>query len=155
MPTILPLHAREDQCKSWPMATIQTRPTDENVTEFLDSVPDERRRSEGHELRALFERITGEPAVMWGPSMVGFGLQPYTNTTGTNDWFVVGFSPRKAAMTIYGIYDGYATTPDPVFDDLGPHTTGKGCVYVKRLAGIDLIVLECLIRNAWDQHLLK
>jgi hypothetical protein len=137
------------------MATIKTRPTDEDVTEFLDSVPDERRRTEGHELRALFERITGEPAVMWGPSMIGFGSQPYTNTTGTNDWFVAGFSPRRAAMTIYGIHDGYATTPDPLLEELGPHTTGKGCLYVKRLDRIDRAVLERLIRNAWDQRLLK
>lgn len=135
------------------MATIKTRPTDENVTEFLDSAPDDRRRAEGHELRALFERITGAPAVMWGPSMVGFGSQSYTNTTGTNDWFVVGFSPRKTAITIYGIHDGYAATPDPELQELGPHTTGSGCVYVKRLDAIDRAVLEQLIRNAWEQHL--
>ena len=96
------------------VAKIKTRPTDEGVTEFLDSVADERRRAEGHELRSLFERITGERAVMWGPSMVGFGSRPYTNTIGTNDWFVVGFSPRKRALTIYGIHDGYASTPDPL-----------------------------------------
>ncbi len=131
------------------MATIKTRPTGEDVTAFLDSVPAERRRTEGHALRSLFERVTGEPATMWGPSMVGFGSQPYTNTLGTNEWFVVGFSPRNAALTIYGIHDGYAA-PDPLLDSLGPHTTGKSCVYVKRLDQIDQQVLEQLVRQAWE-----
>jgi len=132
------------------VAKIKTRPTDENVTEFLDSVADERRRAEGHELRSLFESVTGERAVMWGPSMVGFGSRPYTNTLGTNDWFVVGFSPRKSALTIYGIHDGYASTPDPLIEALGPSTAGRSCVYIKRLDRIDKRVLEQLVRNAWS-----
>lgn len=132
------------------VAKIKTRRTDEDVSTFLDAVPDERRRAEGHALRSLFERVTGEPAAMWGPSIVGFGSRPYTNTTGANDWFVVGFSPRKNALTIYGIHDGYATTPDPLLEALGPSTTGKGCVYIKRLDRIDQRVLEELVRNAWE-----
>lgn len=132
------------------MAKIQTRPTDADVTAFLDAVGDERRRAEGHAMRALVERVTGAPAVMWGASIVGFGDVAYTNTTGTNDWFVVGFSPRKTALTVYGIHDGYAA-PDPLLDDLGPHTTGKGCVYIKRLDEIEPAVLEHLVRNAWER----
>ena len=131
------------------MAEIKTRPTGADVNKYLDSVPDARRRAEGHELRSLFERVTGEPAAMWGPSMVGFGSRPYTNTVGTNDWFVVGFAPRKSALTIYGIFDGYAS-PDPLIAALGPATTGKSCVYVKRLDQIDQLVLEQLVRNAWS-----
>lgn len=126
-----------------------TQPHDGDVTAFLDSVADERRRSEGHAVRALMEEVTGAPAVMWGPSMVGFGSHPYTNTTGTQDWFVVGFSPRKAALTIYGVYDDYGPA-EPLFDQLGPHTTGKGCLYVKRLDAVDLDVLTRLVRQAWD-----
>jgi hypothetical protein len=132
------------------VAKIKTRPTDEDVSAFLDSVPDERRVAEGHALRSLFERVTSEPGVMWGPSMVGFGSRPYTNTTGTNDWFVVGFSPRKNALTIYGIHDGYADTRDPLLEALGPATTGKSCVYIKRLDRIDQRVLEQMVRNAWE-----
>jgi hypothetical protein len=94
------------------------------------------------------ERVTGKPALMWGPSMVGFGTVAYTNTTGTNDWFVVGFSPRKNALTLYGIHDGYAPA-DPLLDALGPHTTGKGCLYLKRLDQVDQTVLEQMIHNAW------
>jgi len=133
------------------VAKIKTRPTGEDVDKFLDSVPDRRRRAEGHELRSLFEGVTGVRAVMWGPSMVGFGSRPYTNTLGTNDWFVVGFSPRKSALTIYGIFDGDAATiPDPLIKALGPSTTGKSCVYIKRLDQIARGVLEQLVRNAWS-----
>ena len=138
-----------ERCHSVTVATIKTRPTGADVTDFLESVPDERRRAEGHQLRSLFERVTGAPAVMWGPAIVGFGSRPYTNTVGTNDWFRVGFSPRKAAMTIYGIFDGYAPTPDPLIDALGPATTGRSCVYIKRLDQVDDRVLEELVRKAW------
>jgi hypothetical protein len=131
------------------VARIKTRPTGDDVTAFLDSVPSERRRAEGHAMRSLLEGITGEPAVMWGPSIVGFGCRPYTNTTGTNEWFVVGFSPRKSALTLYGVHDGYAA-PDPLLDALGPHTTGKGCLYLKRLDEVDEQVLARLVRKAWQ-----
>ncbi len=131
---------------------IATKPTDADVTAFLDAVPDERRRGEGHALRALMERVTGQPAVMWGPTMVGFGARPYTNTSGTNDWFVVGFSPRREATTVYGVHDGYAE-PDPALERLGPHTTGKGCLYVKRLDEVDRTVLAEMVERAWqDNH---
>jgi hypothetical protein len=134
------------------MARIKTRTTGADVTAFLDSVPDKHRRADGHALRALMQRATGAPAQMWGPSIVGFGTQPYTNTTGSNDWFVVGFSPRKSALTLYGIYDDYGRS-DPLLDDLGPHSTGKGCLYVKRLSEVDESVLEQLVRNAWERAL--
>jgi hypothetical protein len=131
------------------MAGIRTRPTGDDVTAFLDSVADDRRRAEGHALRSLLERVTGEKAVMWGPSIVGFGNRPYTNTTGTNEWFVVGFSPRKRALTVYGIHDGDGA-PDPLLDELGPHTTGKSCVYLERFDEVDAAVLETLVRKAWQ-----
>jgi hypothetical protein len=113
-------------------------------------VPDERRRVDGHAVRALMQRVTSAPATMWGPSIVGFGAQSYTNTTGTNDWFVVGFSPRTRALTLYGIHDGYGPA-DPLLGELGPHTTGKGCLYVRRLDEIDQRVLERMVRNAWER----
>jgi hypothetical protein len=142
-------HCLVDRCHSVVMGNIQTRPTGENVTAFLESVSDERRRAEGHAIRSMMERVTGEPAKMWGPSIVGFGELSYTNTTGSNQWFVVGFSPRKRATTIYGIHDGYAS-PDPLLTSLGPHSTGKSCLYIDRLDQVDQQVLEGLIRNAWQ-----
>ena len=129
------------------MGTIKTRPTGDDVTAFLDAVPAERRRAEGHAVRALMERVTGAPATMWGPSMVGFGSQPYTNTTGTNEWFVVGFSPRKAATTLY-LPDGVAAHADAL-TGLGPHTTGVGCLYVKDLETVDLRVLRAVLSRSW------
>lgn len=129
---------------------IATQPTDADVTAFLDAVPDERRRVDGHAMRALMERVTGEPAVMWGPAIVGFGSRRYTNTKGTYDWMVVGFSPRKTALTVYGVYDDYAPA-DPLFAELGPHEVGKGCLYLKRWDAVDATVLERLVRGAWER----
>lgn len=130
------------------MAENKTKPTDADVTAFLDSIESEQRRSEGHALRQLMERVTGAPATLWGSSLVGFGSRPYPSGSGTSDWFTVGFSPRKAALSIYGVYHG---TPDPLMDQLGPHTTGKGCLYVKRLDAVDPTVLERLVRQAWER----
>ncbi len=130
---------------------IVTKPTDADVTAFLEAVPNERRRAEGHAMRALMERVTGEKAVMWGPTMVGFGSMPYTNTSGTNDWFILGFSPRKPALTLYGVYDDYGPV-EPLFADLGPHETGKSCLYLKRLDAVDGGVLKQLVRNAWAKY---
>jgi hypothetical protein len=127
---------------------IQTKPTDADVTAFLDTVPDERRRAEGHAMRELMERVTGQKAVMWGSSMVGFGSYHYQGRASSGEWFVVGFSPRKAALTIYGVYDDYGPV-EPLFADLGPHQTGKGCLYLKRLDVVDRGVLEQLVRRAW------
>ena len=132
-----------------PGMAIKTTATDADVTAFLDGVPHERRRAEGHAMRALMERITGEPAVMWGSTMVGFGSKSYTNTTGTADMFPIGFSPRAGALTLYGVYNDDAPV-DPLFSDLGPHETGKGCLYLKRLDAVDGEVLERLVQKAWD-----
>lgn len=129
------------------MAAPKTRPTDADVTAFLDAVPDARRRVEGHAVRELMERVTGEPAVMWGPTMVGFGSVPVTTTAGTNDWFVVGFSPRKGTFTVYGVNDD-----DTLLADLGPHATGVSCLYLKRVDAVDAGVLERLVRSAWERR---
>ena len=126
----------------------KTRPTEADVTAFLDAVPDERRRAEGHAVRELMERVTGERGVMWGPTMVGFG-SARSGSAGT-EWFVVGFSPRKSSLTIYGVHDGHGP-PDPLLEQLGAHTTGKGCLYLKRLDAVDQGVLETLVRQAWER----
>jgi hypothetical protein len=139
------------------MAENLTQPTDADVDAFLDAVPDERRRAEGHAIRRLMERVTGQPAVLWGPSMVGFGRERYESpkTGRSGDWFVVGFSPRKAALTLYGLYSAYDEEPDPLIQQLGPHTTGKGCIYVKRLDAVREDVLEQLIRQRVEKPLVE
>ncbi|GAA2248356.1 DUF1801 domain-containing protein [Herbiconiux moechotypicola] len=134
------------------MAEIKTRPTGADVTAFLDAVEPARRSAEGHVLRELFEAVTGEPGTMWGPTMVGFGRAEYTNTSGAHEMFVVGFSPRRGALTLYGVHDGYATEPDPLLLSLGPHTTGKACLYITRLDAVDRTVLEALVTRAWAAH---
>lgn len=134
------------------MAEPKTKPSAVDVRAFLDSVEPERRRLEGFAMLELMERVTGEPGVMWGPTMVGFGSVPYTNSSGTTNWFVIGFSPRKATFTLYGLYNAY-TPHDPLLDELGPHTTGKGCLYLKKLEDVDQQVLEKLVRQSWENPL--
>ena len=94
------------------------------------------------------ERVTGQPARMWGPAIVGFGDREYTNSSGTNPWFVIGFSPRKASLTIYGLFGDEGPT-HPLFESLGPHSTSASCLYIKRLDDVDHDVLESLTQQAW------
>ncbi|MFD1714988.1 DUF1801 domain-containing protein [Amnibacterium flavum] len=126
-----------------------TAPTQADVDEFLRSVPDQRRRSDGVRLKDLFEHTTGLPAVMWGPSIVGFGSVHYRYESGREgDTVLVGFAPRKAATALYGLYSAYEGDPDPLFETLGAFTTGKSCVYIKSLDDVDIAVLETIVRNA-------
>ena len=125
-----------------------TLPTDVPVDEFLATL-DARRSAEGAELVALFSSVTGAPAVMWGPSIVGFGTYAYHYASGHEGiWPRAGFSPRKAKLSLYGLQ----THPDAaaLLERLGPHTTGADCVYVTRLSAIDLDVLRELVRLGWS-----
>lgn len=125
----------------------KTQPTDESVDAFIGRAEPAGRREDAVVLKELMDRITGEPAVMWGDSMVGYGTYHYRGRSGREgDWFVVGFAPRKASMSLYGLqYPG----ADALLDRLGPHKRGAGCVWVGRLSRLDLGVLEQLIRDAW------
>lgn len=125
-----------------------TRPTDVDASALLDAVPDERRREDAREVLELMRSVTGAEPVVWGSSMIGFGRQPYTTADGkTREWFAVGLAPRKAALTLYGLtyYDSNAD----LLERLGPHTTGKGCLYVKRVSDVDRAVLTELIERNW------
>lgn len=122
----------------------KTRPTAATVEDFLAAIPDAGRREECRTLRALMERVTGAPAVMWGPSMVGFGRYHYIYQSGRQgDWFLVGFSPRKQALTVY-LMAGFEDRPE-LMTRLGKYSTGKSCLYLKRLSDIDLDALEALL----------
>ena len=128
-----------------------TTPTDADVTAFLDAVPDERRREDAQEVLDLMRAVSGVEPRMWGPSMVGFGRQPYRTADGKErEWFAVGLAPRKAALTLYGL-TYYGSNTD-LLERLGPHTTGKGCLYVKRLEEVDRDVLTELVRRAWEAN---
>ena len=130
-------------------ATRKTQATDSDVDAFLTSVPDERRRADAEKALDLMREVTGTGAVMWGSSIVGLGRRPYTTADGKeHEWFVVGLSPRKAALTLYGLTE-YGSNED-LLQKLGPHTTGKGCVYVKRLDDVDPAVLRALVERVWS-----
>ena len=131
------------------MSTNKTTATTVSVDDVIAAVPLERRREEAVVLRHLMERVSGQPATMWGPTMIGFGAVRYRHPSGREgDTFVVGFSPRKPALVLYGIWNEYEPDKHPLVDRLGPHTTGKSCLYIKRLSDVDLDVLEQMIRQA-------
>jgi hypothetical protein len=134
-----------------PMSDRKTVPTDASVDDVIESTTDERRRQDAREALELVREVTGAEPVVWGPSMIGFGRQPYTTADGKDrEWFAVGLAPRKAALTFYGLT--YYGSNDDLLARLGPHTTGKGCVYVKRLDALDREVLTEMIRRAWREN---
>lgn len=131
------------------MAENKTRPTDQNVIEFLDSVDHRTRRKDGFTLLKMMEEVTGEDPVMWGSSIVGFGSYHYRYESGREgDMPLIGFSPRKQSMTLY-IMPGFADYEE-MLADLGKHKTGKSCLYVNKLADIDESVLRDLIRRSYE-----
>lgn len=131
-----------------PEAMAVTQPTNVPVEAFLAAVEPARRRAEGEEVVRLITAVTGVEPVMWGPSIIGWGTMHYRYASGREgDWMSVGFSPRKAQLTFYGLKD----TPEGegLLAQLGTHTTGAGCVYVKRLDQIDREVLADLVEIAF------
>jgi hypothetical protein len=129
------------------VAEQKTKPTKVRVTEFIASLPDERRRGEARTLLKVFKAATGKRPVMWGPSIVGYGSYHYKYASGhEGDCCITGFSPRKAATSVY-IMAGFAEFR-PLLKKLGPHKKSVGCLYLKSLDGIDLKVLEQMIRKS-------
>ena len=128
-----------------PRSQNKTTPTDQTVESFLAGVQPPRKAEEAHALDVLFREVTGFEPVMWGPSIVGYGRYRYRYASGREgDFLATGFSPRKAAHSIY-IMPGYADFGD-ILSRLGKHKLGKSCLYVNKLADIDLDVLSELIR---------
>ena len=129
------------------MAELKTQPTGDDAEAFLAAIPGERRRADAHAVCDLLARVTGEPSVIWGKAIVGFGWQHLRYDSGRElDWMVIGFSPRKANTTIY-LSDGFDAYAD-LLGRLGKHTTGRACLYIKRLADIDPAVLEDLLTRS-------
>jgi len=124
------------------MAEIKTKATAVSVTDFIAAVPGPLRRADAEALLAMYERLTGEPARMWGPTIIGFGSYRYQYESGHGgEMCRSGFSPRKAELVLY-ILGG---EQDALLEKLGKHRRGKGCLYVKRLYDIDMTVLEALV----------
>lgn len=128
---------------------LKTRPTDESVLAFLGAVEPARRRTQGLELLDIFSEETGAEPCMWGPTIVGFGRLRYTYATGhSGEMSRVGFSPRKAALSLYGL-TLYGSNDD-LLAKLGKHRVGKSCLYVNKLEDVDADVLRQLIRRGWS-----
>jgi len=129
------------------MADNKTKPTTQSVAAFIDAVTDETRRADAKVLLKLMQGATGEKPKMWGPSIIGFGTCHFKYETGREgDTPLAGFSPRKAATVLYGMAG--SSDSEPLLAKLGKHTTGKGCLYIKKLADVDQKVLEALIVKA-------
>ena len=129
------------------MTEIKTKPTTMSVPAFLDACADEARRTDAKALARLMQKVTGDDPTMWGPSIVGFGSYHYIYESGREgDMPIVGFSPRKAANVLYGAI-GFGGA-EALLARLGKHTTGKGCLYIKKLADVDMKVLEVLVEEA-------
>ena len=128
----------------------KTTKTGASVAEFLAGVADPKRRADAQAVAALMAEVTGAEPTMWGTAIVGFGSYHYRYASGREgDWPAVGFSPRKQALTIYvsGGFDGY----DDLLTKLGPHSTGKSCLYLKRLSDVDEQTLRALIAGGFRQ----
>ena len=122
----------------------KTKPNELSVAEFIESISDDVRRMDATAIVKLMQSATGEKPKMWGGSIVGFGSYHYTYDSGREgDMPVVGFSPRKAATVFYGL-TGFSDA-EAMLAQLGKHTTGKSCVYVKRLADIDQKTLRTMV----------
>jgi hypothetical protein len=131
------------------MAENKTKATESSVSAFLDALPDQAQRQDAKALAKLMQSATKEKPKMWGPSIIGFGSYHYKYESGREgDAPLVGFSPRNAALVLYGLGSLSASEPsDTLRASLGKHTAGKGCVYIKKLADVDQQVLETVIAN--------
>jgi uncharacterized protein DUF1801 len=119
----------------------------EDVEAYIASMPDEGQRRDAAALLELMRRVTEHPPAMWGSGMVGFGSYHYRYASGREgDWFLVGFAPRRKSLTVY-IMDGF-TEYESLLARLGKHSTGKSCLYIKRLDDVDLDVLEEMVRRS-------
>lgn len=118
------------------MAENKTKPTTASVSDFLAALEPERRRDDAHEIESMMTVATGKAAELWGSSIVGYGR------TRDPEWFVIGFSPRKANLVLYGVT---GENNDKLLAQLGKHKRGVGCLYIAKLDDIDRVVLRELI----------
>lgn len=129
------------------MYELKTKETKNSVIEFIEHVENPKKREDAYKLLDLFTETSGYPGKMWGPSIIGFGSYHYKYQSGhEGDAPLVGFSPRKAKISLY-----FATGDlerEELLKYFGKHTTGKGCVYINKVADIDVAVLKALIKQS-------
>lgn len=127
------------------LAEIKTKPTTENVVEFINALPDEQKRKDCLVLLEMMKKATGEEPTLWSNSIIGFGTKRYKSpATGREvDWLLIGFAPRKANLSLYLMMD--IKQQAPTLSKLGKHKTGVGCLYINKLEDVDMNVLQELI----------
>ena len=129
------------------MAELKTKQNRASVAAFLNSIEDKQKRADAKKISSMMREATGSRAKMWGAAIVGFGSYHYKYASGREgDWMLVGFSPRKQNLTVY-IMPGFKAF-EKLMAKLGKHSTGKSCLYIKRLADVDENVLEKLIAES-------
>lgn len=131
------------------MSELKTKVNDASVEDFINSVPHDGKRKDSFTLLDIFKKATSETPKMWGTSIIGFGVYHYKSKRSTQegDWPLVGFSPRKQNLTLYLTF-GFEPY-EALLSKLGKHKTSKGCLYINKLADVDLVVLEELIAKAY------
>lgn len=133
---------------------VKTKPTEMTVADFIAAIPEARRREEAEVVDAMHRRATGQEPKMWGPSIIGYGSYDYKYDSGHSGTMCrAGYSPRKGAMTLYVMGDHYGDLQgeaDALLAKLGKHTSSKACLYIKKLADVDLAVLEKLVALSWQ-----
>lgn len=133
------------------MPENKTQKTKASVAAFLDTIEDEAKRRDAKIIDKLMREVTGDKPALWGPSIVGYGAYNYRTSDGREHaWMLTGFSPRKNALTLY-IMAGFSQY-DALLQKLGKHTTGKSCLYIKKLTDVDRQVLRELVTRS-VQHL--
>ena len=121
--------------------------TENSEHDFIDGVANSVRQADARTLLALMQDLTGKTPKLWGKSIIGFGKYSYQRKNGDEfEWFNVGFSPGKAHMTIYVMYD--INTEQDLLTALGPHETGRGCLYIKRLEHVNMDALKEIIKKS-------
>ncbi len=135
-------------------ADLKTKASEASVADYIAALPDARQREEAGAIDAIYRRVTRLEPQMWGPSIVGYGSYSYKYESGREGTMCRGgFSPRKAAHTLYAmqVVSLCAGRAAELVPKLGKYTTGKGCLYIKKLADVDLAVLEALIALSWER----
>jgi hypothetical protein len=129
------------------MAELKTQPNEQSVEDFLNAVESETKRQDSFTILELMRQETGDEPIMWGDSIVGFGTYKYKYASGREgEWPVTGFSPRKQNLTLY-IMSGFEEYDD-LLKKLGKHSTGKSCLYIKKLEDVDQDVLRELVSKS-------
>lgn len=132
------------------MAELKTQANDASVEAFIDSLDDPQQIADSLKLIEIMSKVAGAKPVMWGNAIVGFGLVHLKYASGRDlEWLKIGFSPRKGKLSLYVTFDADKLTAQ--FKNLGKYKTGKGCIYINRLADVDEAELTKLIKTAYEQ----